>query len=488
MPTATTETNAVEEARAEAFRQLEIIGGKLHGEDDITFSGEKFVLPQGLSLRESAQVLNERADDEETTHRFTHTFKYRPYDGALATARVIKSDFGFTQGKTEWSFFGRRLPQFIDIPTGVHTTEQAPWGQMIIPSWPDEHKVVLGTGHDLELGEVFSIIIEAPRKYRWAIKGFFDRVEQELRTNSIYRGKAIDGQAGFLDTSVVNPLDVIFTASIQRRLNGDVWRFIRHTNMLLKRGMSAKYAVLFEGDYGTGKSLAALLTAQVAEQNGWTFLMAQPGRDNLMEVMQMARIYQPAVVFGEDVDSTAGASAANIEQPLDVLDGIKTKGLRLMLVLTTNHADLIHKGMLRPGRIGAVIRFGAMEQDGVERLARRVIGDELAPDIDWTTVFEKMEGYSPAYVREALDRSVRYAIDDASGRVGLIGTDELVYAADALRDQYALMMGASDSRPAHSVDSAITDVVTSVLDRTRVCDEDDGMHRFDLSVAVSNGV
>ena len=458
--------NAIEVAREEALQAMEVKGGKLLGEEDITYAGTKFVLPASLTLEESLQFLGERNEDEKTVTRFERTFKYRPLDGARATGKVIRERFGFTMGKTLWSFFGRTPPAFIDVEVGVHATEQVPWGAMKIPGWR-ETTVYLDETMDKELGLVFRIVVECPRSYRWAVQGFFDYVADELRTNSIYRGKAIDGSNKFLDTSVVNPEDVIFTASIQARLNGDVWRFIQHTDMLLKRGMSAKYAVLFEGDYGTGKTLAALLTAQIAEQNGWTFLMAQPGRDDLMEVMQMARIYQPAVVFGEDVDATASASAENIETQLDMLDGIKTKGVRLMLVLTTNHADLIHRGMLRPGRIGAVIRFGRMEPNGVERLARRVIGDELAQDTDFAKVYESMDGYSPAYVREALDRSVRYAISE-DGTVGKIGTDELVFAADGLRDQYALMMGATDIATEPTFDRAMRNTMRQLVDGTQV--------------------
>jgi transitional endoplasmic reticulum ATPase len=38
--------------------------------------------------------------------------------------------------------------------------------------------------------------------------------------------------------------------------------------------------------------------------------------------------------------------------------------------MTTNHKDEIHKGMLRPGRLDAIIEIGAMDRPGVEKLAR----------------------------------------------------------------------------------------------------------------------
>lgn len=485
----TSDRLALEEARAAALNTMEIAGGKLHGEDDIVFSGTRFVLPEIVSLEESIQFLTERYNDERKVTKFSRTFNYRPFDGARATSRVIRERFGFHTGKTTYSFFGRNLPSFEDIEVGLGKREQIIWGALQIPGWEDT-VVHLGYTTDQELGQVFQVTVEGPRRYRWAIQGFFNYIGEELASNSMYRGQAIDGQAKFLDTTVVDPDDVIFADSLMRRIRGDIWRFIQHTDLLLKRGMSAKYAVLLEGKYGTGKSLLGLLTAQVAIEHGWTFFMCQPGRDNLIDVLQMARMYQPAVVFAEDVDAVAHAAAENIEAHLDVLDGIKTKGLRLMLMLTTNHADLIHKGMLRPGRIGAVISFGAMDREGVERLTRRVIGPELDDDVDFDAVFAAMDGYMPAFVHEALNRAVRYSVDDELGVVQPINTEALITAADALRDQYAMMEGASDRATVPSIDGAVAAAVratvTEVLEHTQVCDQDDGYHRFDL-VPTTNG-
>lgn len=491
MTTQTQEQRALDQARDLARQMLAVAGGKLLGEEDIVRSGFNYDLPEHTNLDEDIEFLTERRDDEEKLTRFVKQFEYRPFDGARATSKVIRERFGFHVGKTQYSFFGRRPPEFRDIDVGVGESEQVIWGAVTLPGY-ENTTVYLGSTSDAELGEVYQITVECPRKYRWEMQGFFRYVKEELETNSMYRGKAIDGQAKFFDPSTVNPADVIYSSSVLRRLKGDVWRFIQHTEKLMRRGMSAKHAVLLEGPYGVGKSLTGLLTAQIALANGWTFFMCQPGRDDLLEVLQMARMYQPAVVFAEDVDTVASAAASNIEAHLDMLDGIKTKGLRLMLMLTTNHADLIHKGMLRPGRIGAVISFGAMDDAGIERLARRVIADELAADVDWNAVCRSMDGYMPAFVHEALNRAVRYSIDDDTGDVLPIGTDALTDAADSLRDQYGMMQEAKDGVDTPTVDRAFTELidarVAATLNRAHVCDEDDGYHRFDLRVpATANG-
>lgn len=279
---------------------------------------------------------------------------------------------------------------------------------------------------------------------------------------------------------------MVYTESVQRRLEGDVWAFIRYEKVLAKLGQDGKYAVLFEGPYGTGKSLAALLTAKVAVDHGWTFLMCRPGQDNLITTLELARMYQPAVVFAEDVDTMAGPQSGNtIERHLDMLDGIKVKGMKLLTVFTTNHAEDIHKGMLRPGRIGAVISIGAMEAEGIERLGRRVIGEALDPATDWAEVAERCEGYMPAFVREVFDRSVRYAISLNEGELGKIGTEAICLAADGLRDQYRLMEDAKEEKVDVNLTSALAAVVARAVTGTEVVDND-GDPMYEL-VAPGNG-
>jgi len=464
------------------------IGGKLLGEEDITFSGTKFVLPAKLDLDQSIEFLEQRRNDEQTVNRFVKTFPYRPLDGARATMQAIKEAFGFTLGKTIYSFWGNTPPTFIDCRYGPgrDDTEQVPWGAMQIPGF-ENTSVYLGAEHHPELGNCFNIRVESPRKYRFHIEGLFRLIAKNLEERSIYRGKALDGAAepNFIDTTSVATEDVVYTSEVTAQLEANVWSPIKHAEALTKLGQPGKRTVLFEGPYGTGKSLAALLTAQVAVANGWTFLLCRPGKDDLNVTMQTARMYQPAVVFFEDLDTVAQpGSSDDISQILDMFDGITTKGLQMLLVLTTNHAERIHKGMVRPGRLDAVIHVGEMDRAGVERLTRRVIGDALAFDIDFDKVFVAMDGYMPAFVKEALDRAIRYSVSLNDGAVGRIDTDALVLAASGLRDQLRLMMGASDVEVEPTLDRvfsrAITKAATNVLYDTAVADLDDGYQRWQL--------
>src|SRR5690606_28823264 len=144
------------------------------------------------------------------------------------------------------------------------------------------------------------------------------------------------------------------------------------------------------------------LTALEATQHGWTFISARPGRDKIEDVLRTARLYQPAVVFVEDIDNaTSPGEDDHVTKLLDAFDGITAKGGELMIVMTTNHVEWINKGMLRPGRLGAVIESAQLDAAGIGRMVKAVgVPEKLDAKVDYTKVTEAMEGFLPAFVRE----------------------------------------------------------------------------------------
>lgn len=463
----TTAKQTQDAIRRQQLDLLAEVGGRLVAEEDVKFRGTEFILPETCAdLGDAIKVLRDRMEDEERQHNFRKTFKFRPYDGARATANAIRQAFGFTIGRPIITFFGKTPPEMIEINVGVDVTESVPWGAMAIPGLKDT-TVYLGGAMDEEYGPVFMVNVEAPRKYRFHIEGLFKLIERNLREDSIYRGKVIDGaeNPNFVDAWGVNPQEVVYTAAAMHQIEANIWSPIKHAEQLLKLGQPGKRSVLLEGPYGTGKTLAALLTAQVAEKHGWTFIMCRPGRDSLERTLQTARMYQPSVIFFEDLDSIAGEGGVHhVTKMLDMFDGLSAKGTQMLLVMTTNHVDRIHKGMVRPGRLDSVIHIGAMDRNGIEMLTRRVIGDRLADDVDFDMVEKSVVGYTPSYVREVFDRAVRYSVSANNGVVGMITTEDLMQAAEGLRSQLQLQEDASEHDGRPSVEGLITEVVRGQLE------------------------
>jgi transitional endoplasmic reticulum ATPase len=171
------------------------------------------------------------------------------------------------------------------------------------------------------------------------------------------------------------------------------------------------------------------------------------------------------VVFIEDIDNeTSTGDTEKVSRLLEALDGATSKGSEIMLVVTTNHLDRIHKGMLRPGRFDAVIEIAALDAAGVERLIKAVVGDrKLDPDTDYAQVAKAMAGFFPAFVREAVDRARTLAIT-RHGRTYTLSTDELVAAAETLNAQLRAMEAATEGEPTPTLDATFRSIVRGSLD------------------------
>lgn len=438
--------------------KLAELGGAAFREDDVIFEGNKLIIPQRMNIKQAIKFLEKKLAQEEEFTDFSRTFKYRPWDGGYCTYNAFKRAFGAVSHNTQtvMGMFGPQQipPQLITLNVGPEEQIQVPWGEFGIPLLPGA-KITLQATQDRELGPLFHVSVSAPRKYRAHIEGLFKLIQDELETNSMYRGKAFDGkdQPDFLDLAGVDPKKVVYSEDVMTQLEANVWSLLRYAPEQRELGIPLKRAVLVEGPYGTGKTLAAFLTAREAVQANpaWTFIYCRPAKDDLSFVMQTARLYQPSVVFFEDMDVVASPESGEdgMTKMLDMFDGITAKGTEIMAILTTNHKERIHKGMVRPGRLDAVISIGALDHPGVEALIKASVRPDLVADnVDWETVAIANEGFMPAFIKEAADRALRYALARAGGEYENVklGTDDFVNAAHGLRPQLELMEGAKDSR------------------------------------------
>jgi transitional endoplasmic reticulum ATPase len=438
----------MQRTESEVLRLLEQAGGKLFADDDIKRTDDgTMAIPKSMSLRDAERFIYSKRVEQETDTSFYREYKYRPWDGAIATYRALKRVFG----SVALSGIGWNSPEMVTIPTGTNETEEVPWGNLTIPVLP-EVTFTVGEYFDSTYGDLFRLSAYGARKHSNAIQGVFEIVREELETNSIYRGKAFDGQSKpeFLDIATFDRNKVIYNAQTESDLIANLWSLLRFTDEHRQLGLSLKRAVLLYGPYGTGKTMGSTVTALEATSNGWTFIQCRPGKDDIDACMATARLYQPSVIFFEDVDTISDPQSLTndgITRLLELFDGISSKQTEIIAVMTTNHPERIHKGMLRPGRFSAVIEIANLDRIGIERMIRVLIDPaNLSPDTDFDSVADAMNGYLPAFIREAVERAVRYNLSRNNGRVSTIGTNDLVMAANGLRPQLELMNSASDTR------------------------------------------
>lgn len=497
---------------AQVIEQLAILGGKRTKDDDVTFEGKSFIFPEQYrgDLPGMQAFINRYVESQSEITYVMRTFQYRPLDGAHATYQMLKKFFGYAQSTAKKGMFGPTPPTEVSVDIGFVDGKMqhisVPFADMVLPLVG----AVLSMGIDhTPNGELFQLNTRCRKVHKEVIEGFYKAVEDYLEEHSIYRGHAVNGSMEFFDTDRVDPSQFVYTEQVWADAETHIFSPMRHSMLLNELGLDPKRVVLLEGPFGTGKSGLGRTAAKVAVANGWTALICRPGEDDPFAIMQTARLYLPiegkdvggCLVFMEDIDvlSQNRKDPQYTSKLLDAFDGFETKGRPFVLVLTTNHADEITQGMTRPGRIHGIISIGAMDRPGVEKLCRRVIGDKLAPDVDFDAVYAATDGYMPAFVREAIERSLRYTIA-RTGKVGEIVTTDLVHACNSLRAQFDLHMAAidrPDKLPAldeifrqvvadganvdpDQIRRAIGSEIENRLNGASLVDTDDGEYRYEI--------
>ena len=473
---------------AEEIRTMQILstlddlGGKKVGDDSIVFTGTQIVLPEDMQgkMDKVVDFLTEYEESMNTHFKISKTFNYRPYDVAAAFDRSMKRMFGNTGvGKAQMTMFGVVLPEYISVNSGPHgETLQVPWEKVQFSLLDADF--YLSEASSAEYGMIGRITVEAPKRHRNQIEGFFKVVTQELRDNSIYRGHAITAHPEdpqFIALDDIDPAKVIYTEEVEKQLQVNLWTPLQYTKVLREQKIPLKRAVLLAGPNGTGKTMAGALAAMLAVRQGWTYILVR-AEDDAMEALNTARMYSPAVVMIEDVDTlvSSGSTRDQVKLVLDRLDNVAAKGAEVMVVFTSNYPGELDKNTVRPGRIDAVIRVEALDAPGYERLVKAHIQPEfLDGDVDYTRVVEAMHytdlegqrrGFLPAFAVEAIQRSMRYTIARNQGEPGMISTSDLVEASLGMGEHIKLMDLASradDKKPA--LDTVMAGLVSDALDK-----------------------
>jgi hypothetical protein len=453
----------------EILETLSKLGGLRVQDDALIFTGTQFILPANMAGRvgDAIDYLTDWQEAQEETYSYGREFRYRPWDGAAAFDRAMKRLFGTAGiGKAIHTFFGSYPPEYRTIDVGPGETAQIPWGRVGFK--PLSALFDLGGTTSAEFGQVFYLSVSAPKKYRSHIEAFFQVIEDELKTGSIYRGKAITAapEPAFLNTATVDRSKVVYSDAVMTQLDANVWSAIRYAPTMRSVGLPIKRQVLLYGPYGTGKTLAGMLTAQEAEKHGFTYIQVRP-EDDLYGALKTAQLYSPAVVMFEDVDSIKTTHTDGVAQLLDVLDGITNKGVEVMALFTTNHPDRLHRGMMRPGRLDAVIELTGLDAGGTRRLVEATVPESLrSPELDWDSIAVAFDGLLPAFAKEAIDRAQRYAIARNGGIPQVINTADLVDAADGIRAQVRMMDDAPLATDSDTLSGALSAAVSAATGKT----------------------
>lgn len=344
----------------------------------------------------------------------------------------MRERYGWTNLSPTPGWWGDNPPTLVGVEIGFGETLQIPWGDCRVPKV--DGRLSTGYNEDHNGMPIFALTANVKRRYEKVVAEIAKRIREIVAAESIYRGQAVkinfrdsDGDRNsefsptfaprFLDLKKYAGQEIVYAATTERMIQTNLFNPVLFTQRCRTHGIPLKRGILLEGKYGTGKTLTAHMLAQKCVENGWTFLYLEDVRD-LDMAFHFAKMYAPCVLFAEDVDRSmpAGQRTADIDRILNTLDGVESKNVEVMTVLTTNSVSGIHPSFLRPGRIDTVIPVLPPDEQAMLRLVRMYgrskDGTPLVTGADAAIIeaVKGLNGSNASFVQEAVERAKLSAI------------------------------------------------------------------------------
>lgn len=448
---------------------------------EIRYHAGALMLPEGMSTQAAINLLEERQQYLTTEVKIVDTFDVFPWDGANAINMVLAEKFGWAQAIPTPGFFGANPPVMINIEVAPGVFKDVPWGSFSLP----------GVAGRLECDSakkdgrvVFRLVASVQRKDEATVRDIFTRVRAFLKHGSIYRGQAVKirfrddngdqlkmPEPKFMDTSTITADMVIYPEAVQEQIRVNLFAPIQRVEDCLANGIPVKRGVLLGGTYGTGKTLAATVASKLAVDAGITYIYV-PRADELADAIEFAKQYQsPAcAVFCEDIDRALnGERSVEMDDILNIIDGIDTKTANLIVVLTTNDLNGINPAMLRPGRLDAVIEVLPPDAKAVEKLVRLYGKDAIDSDTDLNEVGAQLAGQIPAVIAEVVKRAklAQLSSQERGTKVRQLTAKALLTAALSMSSQLALLAKRTEEENAEEkpeLTTALEDIIAEALE------------------------
>jgi hypothetical protein len=295
--------------------------------------------------------------------------------------------------------------------------------------------------------------LEVIARERPEAEGLVREIEALMREHNVYRGRVVafggDPEMGTIGLEVrtlptVERDAIVLPDGALERIERHALGPARHSERLLAAGRHLKRGLLLHGAPGTGKTMTAMYL--IGRMPGRTTVLLTGGALGLIEpACALARELQPATVVLEDVDLVAHERDYDMPgrpllfELLNEMDGL-AEDADVLFLLTTNRPDVLEPALAaRPGRIDQSVELPLPDATDRRRLIELYArGLELrAERLD--DVVERLDGASPAHVKELLRKAALLAAEEGDGAIAvedrhlLAALDELVIASAEVR-------------------------------------------------------
>ena len=391
---------------------------------------QTILIPEGMSKLEASKELKKQYDEEETKINMILELKeWEARDGLHSIMIALERTFGWINAQPSFFSSPAELQIVTDITNGKTTTKDAFIGDFKAASWDNaDGKVGMQTRNGVELFAY--LVFDAKKKHKERVKKLFSLIRDILLKESIYKGKSIlVGPKGF---SFIENKPSSFII-----LNPDEERIVSNLviNPLAKKG---KRTILFTGKYGTGKTETAMRVGREATNLGITFFYLKD-TSSFADTLEKAKQYSPSLIFMEDIDEIGAGEERDTKMNdlLNTLDGVQTKGSNLTVIFTTNHENRINKALRRPGRIDLIVKFKEAEPATIEKIYERFfVPIPGGATLDYNLLVSSTPVIQGAVIAEIAKRSIDMAENSKDGEL----TNEIVLTAiDSMNHQIAFM-------------------------------------------------
>jgi len=247
----------------------------------------------------------------------------------------------------------------------------------------------------------------------------WDRIENHFYTKGLLKGQKFDAKYNMLQVEEKDWSDIVIKDKMKLKLNRNAIKFLENVTLFQEKNLRASRGVLITGPPGTGKTLCCEVLCKYTDAT-----VIYVTRDclehtgDISGVYKLARKLAPSLVIFEDIDTLGGVTREVGDHPLlgeflNALSGVENNA-GVVTLATTNHPENLDWALTdRPGRFDVRLDFGYPDDKTRKSIFEKYLKPFKTKKIDLTGLVRKTEGYSGAYIHEAVQTAYMLALEDS---------------------------------------------------------------------------